>query len=88
MKKFGNGDGRFWFDELECLGNETDLVHCKSSGLGNHDCWEYEAVGVICGMLMTLVIMTIKAMILIHLTLFTRTAFVPEYFDVKLNLLL
>ena len=50
MDSFGLGDGRFWFDELECLGNETDLINCPSNGLGKHDCWEYETAGVICGM--------------------------------------
>lgn len=49
IKNFGSGDGRYWFDELACSGNETDLLECPSNGLGIHDCWEYEAVGVICG---------------------------------------
>ena len=50
VDSFGLGDGRFWFDELECFGNETDLINCPSYGLGKHDCWEYETAGVICGM--------------------------------------
>ena len=49
VDRFGKGDGRYWFDELQCHGNETDLLDCASTGLGIHDCWDYEAVGVVCG---------------------------------------
>ncbi|XP_061177723.1 uncharacterized protein LOC133186505 [Saccostrea echinata] len=43
---FGKGTGRIFFDELQCVGTETDLDQCRSNSF--HDCFHSEDAGVIC----------------------------------------
>ncbi|XP_062609505.1 uncharacterized protein LOC134271297 [Saccostrea cucullata] len=43
---FGKGTGRIFFDELQCVGTETDLDQCRSDSF--HDCFHSEDAGVIC----------------------------------------
>ena len=39
----------YYFDEVNCMGNEIDLTECIQNGIGRHDCSEtYEQAGVIC----------------------------------------
>ena len=45
---FGLGVGPIWYDELACIGNETNLTECPSNTLGTHDCNHYEDAGAIC----------------------------------------
>lgn len=45
---FGQGDGDIWLDDMDCLGNETSLLHCKHSSLGENNCGHVEDAGVIC----------------------------------------
>ncbi|XP_052091440.1 deleted in malignant brain tumors 1 protein-like [Mytilus californianus] len=33
-----NVSERFHLDDVECIGNETDIDQCKNSSLGNHNC--------------------------------------------------
>ena len=38
----------FLLDEVDCVGNEANILECPHSGVGNHDCFSFEAAGVIC----------------------------------------
>ncbi|XP_064424023.1 scavenger receptor cysteine-rich domain-containing group B protein-like [Latimeria chalumnae] len=44
---FGYGTGPVLLDEVDCLGNESDVFTCSNSGWGIHNCGHYEDVGVI-----------------------------------------
>lgn len=46
---FSNGYGPIWQDNLQCVGNETDIGDCPSNGWGNTDCGHGEDAGVSCG---------------------------------------
>ena len=35
-------------DDTRCIGNETSLIQCPSSGIGAHNCLHFEDAGVIC----------------------------------------
>lgn len=45
---FGEGDGDIWLDDVDCLGNETSLLHCTHARLGESNCGHAEDAGVIC----------------------------------------
>lgn len=45
---FGEGQGDIWLDDVECLGNETSLLHCKHANLGESNCGHGEDAGVEC----------------------------------------
>ncbi|XP_072021373.1 scavenger receptor cysteine-rich domain-containing protein DMBT1-like [Amphiura filiformis] len=39
---------RIWLDELECVGDEDNILSCPHRGLGVHDCAAWENVVVVC----------------------------------------
>ncbi|XP_060590612.1 deleted in malignant brain tumors 1 protein-like isoform X2 [Ruditapes philippinarum] len=45
---FGRGTGQIWLDDMNCMGNETDLAYCGHRGWGNTNCNHGEDVSVIC----------------------------------------
>jgi len=46
--EYGEGEGQIWLDEVDCVGDESQLMFCSASPPGLHDCSHYEDAGVIC----------------------------------------
>lgn len=46
---FGQGSGPILLDDLNCLGQETNILQCDAKGWGRNNCGHDEDVGVICG---------------------------------------
>ena len=47
--KFGEGSGTIWMDELQCNGNEQNILEdCRFNGWGRNDCDHSEDAGVLC----------------------------------------
>ena len=44
------GSGYIWLDDLNCNGDETNILECKSESysIGDHNCGPSEDIGVIC----------------------------------------
>ena len=45
---FGRGNGFIALDEVNCTGTESDILSCRASERGNHDCSPDEDAGVLC----------------------------------------
>ncbi|XP_077443685.1 scavenger receptor cysteine-rich type 1 protein M130-like isoform X2 [Stigmatopora argus] len=45
---FGQGGGHIWLDDVACLGNETSLLQCPRSSLGDNNCNHGEDAAVVC----------------------------------------
>ena len=45
---FGAGEGDIVLDDVECAGNESNIVYCPRREIGSNNCGHYEDAGVIC----------------------------------------
>ena len=45
---FGEGRGRIWLDNIQCAGNETNLMNCVASFNGINSCTHAQDAGVRC----------------------------------------
>ena len=41
-------NNRFWLDNVDCSGNEDNIMDCDHGGWGTHDCAKSEAAKVVC----------------------------------------
>ena len=47
--EFGGGGDRILLDDIQCYGNEANLLQCFHNGIEMHNCFQYEHAGVSCG---------------------------------------
>lgn len=45
---FGTGIGAIWFDDVQCFGNEANILECRHRGLSIHNCRHFEDANVLC----------------------------------------
>ena len=45
---FGEGAGIIWINNLQCIGNESHLIHCLANFSGINSCSHIEDAGVRC----------------------------------------
>ena len=45
---FGQGSGKIWLHNVNCLGNETSIKRCAHNGWRLHNCGHSEDASVIC----------------------------------------
>ncbi len=45
---FGEGTGRIWLANVQCTGNERELINCTASSSGVNSCTHAQDAGVRC----------------------------------------
>ena len=43
-----DGSGEIWLDNVDCIGNETQLMMCTAQPNGIHNCDHGEDAGILC----------------------------------------
>nr|XP_038035098.1 deleted in malignant brain tumors 1 protein isoform X2 [Anas platyrhynchos] len=46
--RFGQGTGHIWLDDVNCVGTENTLSHCRASPWGRNNCNHREDASVVC----------------------------------------
>ena len=46
---YGQGSGRIWLDNVNCIGTELAIEDCSHGGWGIEDCFHSQDAGVKCG---------------------------------------
>ena len=46
--EFGEGQGKIWLDDVQCVGTESELSNCIHDSFGDHNCQHREDAGVSC----------------------------------------
>ena len=46
--RYGQGSGRIWIDELNCVGTEQTIKRCSHRGWGIQNCFHLEDASVNC----------------------------------------
>ena len=46
---YGQGSGRIWLDNVNCIGTELAIEDCSHRGWGIEDCFHSQDAGVKCG---------------------------------------
>ena len=46
--RFNEVNGSIYLDEVNCTGEENQLLECRHNGIGDHDCSHYQDAGVRC----------------------------------------
>ena len=47
-RHYGQGSGKIWLSDLDCVGTESSIVNCSHSGWGVHNCNHTSDAGVKC----------------------------------------
>ena len=50
---YGEGTGPIWLDDLQCVGNESDIFTCVHNGIGDHNCVHNRDASVECSSMLT-----------------------------------
>ena len=45
---FGEGSGRIWLTDVECIGSEIDLSDCRANSSGINSCTHAQDIGIRC----------------------------------------
>lgn len=48
LASYGQGSGIIWLDNIQCHGNENNLLLCSHGGIAIHNCQHSEDAGVVC----------------------------------------
>ena len=47
-RHYGQGSGKIWLSDLDCVGTESSIVNCSHNGWGVHNCNHTSDAGVKC----------------------------------------